>query len=79
MHEIGLGNKTILLKPVDIIGFTLRTLMLRPLKFCDFCWFYHIAVCATALLAFHLELQGYSILRVYFLCLIFHGLKQQHI
>lgn len=53
--------------------------MLRPLKFCDFYWFYHIAVCATALLAFHLELQGYSILRVYFLCLIFHGLKQQHI
>lgn len=56
VHEIGLENKTIFLKPVEIIGFTLRTLILRPLKFCDFCWFYYIAVCPTALLAFHLEL-----------------------
>lgn len=79
MHEIGLGNKTIFLKPVEIIGFTLRTLILRPLKFCDFCWFYCIAVCATALLAFHLELLGYSISHVYVLCLTFHRLKKQHI
>lgn len=28
MHEIGLRNKTILLKPVGIIGFPLKTL--RP-------------------------------------------------
>lgn len=30
MHEIGLRNKTIFLKPVNIIEFPLKTLILRP-------------------------------------------------
>lgn len=56
MHGIVLGNNTTFLKPVEIIGFTLRTLILKLLKFHESYWFYCIVVCATALLASHVEL-----------------------
>lgn len=33
MHDIGLRNKTILLEPVNIAGFPLKALILRPFNF----------------------------------------------